>query len=233
MCLFFSHILLDYKKLTFLLFLLSLFTLPSLKAQYSSCFVNPNQPNACFTAQPFPTVNFAIEKNFETLDNTAVYQSQLLMDVDGDCIPEIVMAGTDNALTSPRMTSSIKIINSTSEATMYNIPTAHFSWSAGNSFAIADLDQNGIPEIVVAAADHTLNPLNLAGRLICYNIDGTIKWVSDQSFGNNSTYRYGGTVGFADFNKDGTPEVYIYNEIFNALTGVKIEATNLQHRSPQ
>jgi len=190
--------------------------------QYSSCYINPNQPNACFSAQPFPTVNFAIEKNFETVDNTAVYQSQLLMDVDGDCIPEIIMAGTVNASTSPRFTSSIKIINSVTGATKYNIPTAHFSWSAGNSFAIADLDYNGIPEIVVAAVDNAINPPNVAGRLVCYNIDGSIKWISDQQFGNNTTYRYGGTVGFADFNKDGIPEVYIYNEIFNAQTGVKL-----------
>ncbi|MDD3877619.1 MAG: PKD domain-containing protein [Bacteroidales bacterium] len=198
------------------------FLLFKAKAQYSSCYINPNQPNACFSAQPFPAFNFSIEKNFETTDLTAVYQSQLLMDVDGDCIPEIIMAGTANATTSPRLTSSLKIINSITGATIYSIPTAHFSWSAGNSFAIADLDSDGIPEIVVAAADHALNPSNLTGRLICYNIDGSIKWISDQQFGNNSSFRYGGTVGFADFNKDGIPEVYIYNEIFNAQTGVKL-----------
>ncbi|TVR75921.1 MAG: hypothetical protein EA409_13975 [Saprospirales bacterium] len=183
---------------------------------------NPLDSSLCYSAQPFPVVEFAIEKRLESVENAAIYQSPLVADMDGDCIPEIIMAGTENFRLNPRLTSGIHILDSQSGETKVYIPTPFYSWSAANSFAIADVDRDGIPEIIVAAADHSSNPSDLRGRLICYNLDGTIKWISDQKFGANVTFGYGGTVALADFNKDGIPEVYIYNEIFNAQTGVKL-----------
>jgi len=186
--------------------------------QYQSC----TNTSICHIVEPYPTVSFAIEKAFETADYTINYQSPIIIDIDNDCVPEIIMAGTTGAMTNPRLTSGITIVCSQTGTTIFNFPTAMYAWCSGNSYAVADVDGDGYPEIVIAAANHFSNNFNLRGRLICYNFDGSVKWISDQNYGNNVTYAYGGTVGFADFNKDGIPEVYIYNEIFNAQTGIKL-----------
>ncbi|TVR85553.1 MAG: VCBS repeat-containing protein, partial [Saprospirales bacterium] len=190
--------------------------------QSRSGLCNQLDSSLCYSVQPFPVVEFAIEERFESVENTAIYHSPLVADMDGDCIPEIIMAGTENFRANPRLTSGIHILDSRTGETKFYIQTAMYGWSTPNSFAIADVDRDGTPEIIVAAADHGSNPSELRGRLICYNLDGSVKWISDQKFGVNVTFGYGGNVALADFNQDGIPEVYIYNEIFNAQTGVKL-----------
>jgi gliding motility-associated-like protein len=191
---------------------------------FSQCLTNGVDTNKCYAKIPFPPVNFSISKEFESVDQTAVYTSPLVIDTDGDCIPEIIMS-SNNGITNnpnPRTTRDIKIVNSANGQTITTISTAFYSWHAGNSYVVADVNSDGNVEIILAAADIPANPLNLRGRLICYNMNGGVNWISNQPFGANSLYAYGGTVGLADFNRDGIPECYIYNEIFNAQTGVKL-----------
>jgi gliding motility-associated-like protein len=173
----------------------------------------------CYKSEIFPPITFGIEQKFESAAITTVYHTPLLADMNGDCIPDIIMAGTTNSLSNPRLTSGIRIINTKDGSIIRSFNTAMFAWSSPTSFAIADVDLDGIPEIILAAADHNSNAANLRGKLICYNADGTVRWISNQQFGANAPIKYGGTPGFADFNQDGIPEVYIYNEIFNAQTG--------------
>ena len=143
--------------------------------------------------------------------------------MDADCIPDIVTSSLSGFVNNPRVTSGISIINSTTGALKHSIPTAYFAWGGPTSFAIADIDRDGIPEIVLAAANSSLNSSNTRGRLICYDASGNIRWISNQRYGGNTFGdEYGGTPGFADFNQDGIAEVYIYNEIFNAETGIKL-----------
>lgn len=186
------------------------------------CEDNCNNPDICYSTEPFPVANFNIEKRFESAENTAVYQTPLLADMDGDCVPEIIVAGTTGAVSTPRITSGIRFINSNTGATINNISTVFYAWSSPTSFAVADVDFDGSPEIVVAAADDAANPINIRGRLICYDNTGNIKWIANERYDSNVTYGFGGAPAFADFNQDGVPEVYIYNEIFNAQTGVKL-----------
>lgn len=178
--------------------------------------------SSCYTYEVFPTIEFEIQKIYDSQANTNVYQSPLVVDIDGDCIPEIIISGTTNVVASPRLTSGIHVINPLDGTTLFSLPTAHYAWSAPTSFCVGDVDSDGLSEIIIAAADHTSNPINLRGKLVCYNFDGTIKWISDANFGQNVTWGFAGTPGLADFNQDGNPEVYIYNEIFNAVSGVKL-----------
>jgi gliding motility-associated-like protein len=186
-------------------------------AQYTGC-----DSLVCYTTHQFPAISFTIHNEFESTEWTAVYQSPLVIDVTNDCIPEIIISGTDNYTSSPRLTSGLQILSSTTGETIQTIPTARYSWISGNSYAAADVDNDGIPEFIVAVADHSSNPMDIRGRLVCYKLNGNIHWISDQQFGSNVVNSLGGTVGMADFNMDGIPEVYIYNEIFNAQTGIKL-----------
>lgn len=92
-----------------------------------------------------------------------------------------------------------------------------------NYFALADINFDGLAEIVVATANDSQNPSNLRGRLVCYDSFGNRLWISNDTYGDfTGSLGSGGSPAFADFNQDGIPEVYIYNEIFNAQTGVKL-----------
>jgi gliding motility-associated-like protein len=179
--------------------------------------------NLCYKKDTFPVFNFSINKLFESDASTAIYQSPLLMDMNNDCVPEIIISGLSNFQTNPRITSGINFINSTNGETILSFQTPFYSWGGPTNFAIVDLDFDGFPEIILAAANVFQNPSNVRGRLVCYDSFGNQKWVSDETYGEfTQTDGSGGAPAFADFNQDGIPEIYVFNEIFNAQTGVKL-----------
>ena len=63
---------------------------------------------------------------------------------------------------------------------------------------------------------------SVKGKLVCLNLDGTTKWISDQKYGQNISFSKSGCPAFADFNQDGKTEVYIHNSIFNGQTGAML-----------
>lgn len=176
----------------------------------------------CYATGALNSQEFSISKEFESAANVAIYQTPLLADYDGDCTPEIFVATSTDGLTDPRVTRNIDVLNSTNGTSLFTIPTAFFGWSSPTSFAVADVDGSGEPVVIIAAAGTTQNPANIRRRLICYEMDGTVRWVADNQFGINQAYGFGPSVSLADFNGDGIPEVYILNEIYNAQTGAKL-----------
>ncbi|MCC7027635.1 MAG: hypothetical protein IT265_11810, partial [Saprospiraceae bacterium] len=166
----------------------------------------------CYINEKYPTSTFAIEKKYENKDTIYVSQVPLLADMDGDCIPEFIIHGGSQ---------NILIIDTKTGLPKWNIATPIFN-RFNSAIAIADIDDNGIAEIFVDVAADFQNPFNLDGRLICYKVDGSILWISDEKVDLNSINAMGGTPALADFNQDGIPEIYLSNKIFNARTGVKL-----------
>ena len=104
-----------------------------------------------------------------------------------------------------------------------HLDTVWYEWSTTQPWAVADVnpDDNDGAELVVIASDNN-NGLGTAndGFLYAYNIvSGMQVWRSNARAGYAGTDD-GSPLGFADFNNDGIPEVYAYNRIFNAQTGV-------------
>jgi gliding motility-associated-like protein len=120
------------------------------------------------------------------------------------------------------------------------IITPYYSIEAPAQFVLAKVD-GGRPLIIVAASWDPDNGAD-ASRLVAFQYNGagfSRKWTSDQRYGRNvpwsskelviealnpgilQRYKFasGAAPAVADFNADGTPEVYVYNEIFNAVTG--------------
>lgn len=177
----------------------------------------------CYLEEKKSDIKFDIKQKFISKDDVMVYQTPLLIDIDNDCIPEIVAASDEGYEIEPvRLTKNILIIDSGTGETKKIIETAYFNWSTACSYVLGDVDSDGKVEFILVAVDNHRNSHMISGKLICYDMEGKIKWISDQKYGNNLSLGYGGTPSLADFNQDGVSEVYIYNEIFNARTGVKL-----------
>ena len=161
----------------------------------------------CYLKKKYvPPSKIVLEKKVTGIDSfISTYNSPLVVDLNGDCLPELLM---------PYAYRDLTIIDPLTGKTLDTIITPPYK-SDPTGFALADVDKDGVPEIFVASK--TGIGKNSA-RIFCYKINGTIKWISDQYHNDNSIDQ--GNLAFADFNQDGIPEIYIRNKIFNAQTGV-------------
>ncbi|MCC7028434.1 MAG: hypothetical protein IT265_15850, partial [Saprospiraceae bacterium] len=177
----------------------------------------------CYLFKKYPTFSFAVEKKWESEEKTTESQTILIADTDGDCFPELITTGYQKLLNLNEILSNeIFIIDSKTHLIKGKLNTPYFSAVAGSSIVIGDIDNDGLNEIILAIADISLNAISLRGKLLCLDFQGNEKWVSDLKYGDNVLYKYGGSLSLADFNQDGNPEVYIFNEVFNAQNGIKL-----------
>ncbi|GEM_PF-1947327 len=165
----------------------------------------------CYHQIAFPISQIGIEKKWENISRIPLLDL-LVTDLDSDCIPEMLTT----ELNSPDYISAFNISN---VSAFRKIKVANILRSL-TYYATSDIDSDGLPEIIATAGES--NPMNLKNRLICYDIDGITKWISDKSIVSYGAWDNNATPAIADFNRDGIPEVYIFNEIYNAKTGVRL-----------
>jgi len=175
----------------------------------------------CEFSFPGGALNF--QSQWTSAETIPVYQTPLVADIDNDNTPEVVILSSNSLVSSdPRRAKDLLIINGVTGNTELTITTPFLAWVGPNPVAIADIDDDGFGEIIVAAMDHPDNAAGDRRFLFCYEHTGTLKWKSDSQYGYEGVARFGSTLGIADINSDGIPEVYVYNQVFNALTGVKL-----------
>ncbi|MBL7824573.1 MAG: hypothetical protein JNK69_14285, partial [Saprospiraceae bacterium] len=165
--------------------------------------------------EKFTPIATRIEKKLELSNQVIDGSIQLLVDIDGDCKSELI--------TISRRGDSIFIIDLISGTTKIKFPISTVDASS-HSILLVDLVGDNSPEIITQTVRNPANPDNFdSDRLICYGVNGSILWISDTTVNavNNINAR-SGTIGICDFNKDGIPEVYNSNKIFNGLTGKKL-----------
>ena len=145
------------------------------------------------------------------------YCTPIVGDLDGDDIPEVVVH-TMNEISGGSWTNgsnaTIRVLNGQNGAVKHsvNVPRIHYFT---HSTSIADVDNDGDGEIYIVSGDqrlrgfdHTLTALpgftaNVIGQ------GGQPIWDVQKAAG----------VQFADFDQDGQTELFIGNQVFNALTG--------------
>jgi hypothetical protein len=195
----------------FYIFLIFLLCIQPSIGQVKICGQIDTSSSLCYSKEKFPASIFAIEKKLESVGNVFSNEISLLADMDGDCIPELIAPDNNDY--------KIHIIDSRTGLTKWEINTPFCYFRSG--MAIADIDNDGIPEIFLRTATANF-PANLLGKLICYNANGSIRWISDQKYYLDPKNELAGKLALADFNQDGVPEIYISNIIFNAQTGIKL-----------
>ena len=165
----------------------------------------------------------AVTKLAESGFDVSQFQTPLAFDVDNDGITEIITSSFTLGLSYSDIAKNIQILDAKSLKIKYTIATAYYCAGGVLSVVVLDINKDCVPEFIVAAIDENINPPQFFGKLICYDIAGNIVWISDKEYGTAlNNFKFGGALGVADFNKDEIPEVYIYNEIFNAQTGIKL-----------
>jgi len=123
--------------------------------------------------------------------------------VDGRDIPDIIVPRHNGG----QLSGGILVALSGDDGHILFEAGAPHEIAALAEIAVGDLDGDGPVEIVAAHAD---------GRhLICFEHDGTLKWISDQ---HNLPGRLdsGGAISLADLDQDGIPEIVIGASVYDA-----------------
>ena len=116
-----------------------------------------------------------IEKKIASASIVSAEQSSQIKDVDGDCTSEIIVS---RFIPSKPLISNRILIYDGNLNIKYSILVAfHFTF-AQNNFVLLDIDSDGFSEIIIQAADITENPTLQQGHLICYDLNGNIKWIA-------------------------------------------------------
>ncbi|MBK7302371.1 MAG: gliding motility-associated C-terminal domain-containing protein [Saprospiraceae bacterium] len=147
------------------------------------------------------------------MDTITSTQTPIIADVDGDCIPEIIVTGKNDR--------NIIIIDSKTGIKKKEIVTPFIS-STFCPFVIADVNNDSNVEIFFVAQANSPNSNNIYGKIFCYSSNGDSLWMSNArtDLYSHTREKFVGLLGLADFNQDGIPEIYTNNKIFNAQTGV-------------
>ena len=142
-------------------------------------------------------------------------------DIDGDGRPEIVAIWNEGLL-GP---GSIEVLHGDGSGTLWADDTYKLGY--GSAPALADLDGDGSPEIIVVVEYQT----SLFGSgdytLLAYDATGGVAWETEHFVDREFDYATGVIV--SDMDHDGSPEVIAGNVIFNA-DGTTRTASNYDSR---
>jgi gliding motility-associated-like protein len=144
---------------------------------------------------------FSLNTIWQSSIDVSTRSTMMVGDVDGDGIPEVVchQNGVNQLYILDGQNGNLKV-------TINCPPIADHV----DAIAIGDTDDDGLGEIYVVTSDNVLR---------CFENNGTPKvgfTPPTTAFTNESV------PGIADFNQDGTPEIYKDNKIYNSLTGALI-----------
>ena len=157
------------------------------------------------TAPGATTPSFATAQNFATgLAPVAV----AIADLNGDGKPDLIVANRDSSTVSVLLNTTPAGATTSSFAAAQNFATG----SSPYSVAIADLNGDGKPDLVVANADSST-----VSVLLNTTAPGTAtsSFAAKQDFATGTNPR---SLSIGDLNGDGKPDLIVANEISNTVS---------------
>jgi beta propeller repeat protein len=129
-------------------------------------------------------------------DYDQVMMAPVAADLNGDNIPDVIFSTFD---TNWQAGGILRAISGNNGSELFSVTSPNYRVHAGAEPAVADIDDDGRPEIVVSKD---------SGEIICFEHDGTHKWTSTTVIG-----RIG--IAVADLDQDGKPEIVAGRTVFN------------------
>lgn len=160
------------------------------------------------------TADFSIELAWESEITIADPNQVLAGDMDNDGLIDLFVAGHRNSFSGNPANVEMYILNGTDGTvkTTFQFPDR---WDGQGPPAIGDIDNDGFAEIVLSNRRFDVSTCNV----YAFEHDGTIKWVSVIDNGTNAIPN---DWAIADFNMDGSPEVYSRATILDGASGAVI-----------
>ena len=131
-------------------------------------------------------------------DYNQVMMAPVAADLDGDNIPEVIFS-TFSRAGGWQGGGILRAIHGNGGGAYFSVTDPTYRVQAGADPAVADIDNDGKPEIVVTKD---------TGEVICFEHDGTHKWTSAVAPGRKA-------VAIADIDNDGTPEIIVGRTVLN------------------
>ncbi|MBU4263149.1 MAG: VCBS repeat-containing protein [Proteobacteria bacterium] len=127
-----------------------------------------------------------------------VMMAPVAADVNSDRVPDIIFSTFSKAL-GWQGGGILRAISGAGGSEIFSVTSPNYRVNAGAEPAVADIDKDGKPEIVVSKD---------SGHIICFENDGSFKWISSTVIGRVA-------VAVADLDEDGTPEIIAGRTVFN------------------
>ncbi len=130
-------------------------------------------------------------------DYNQVMMAPAAADLDGDGIPEIIFS---TFYDDWHVNSILRAIHGSDGGAYFSVTDAAYRLDGGAEVAVADIDNDGRPEILAVTDDH---------HLICFEHDGAHKWTSTEVISRLAP-------AVADLDGDAVPEIIAGKRVFNS-----------------
>ncbi|MDR0799520.1 MAG: FG-GAP-like repeat-containing protein, partial [Dysgonamonadaceae bacterium] len=184
---------------------------------------NVIKDEACAVTPPAMLWTIDSEYFFDPSIGLSNYQSVVVGDIDNDGIVEIIAvakplgSGTINGVVRPASSIAIFKGNNISAPSLVFDTEYLFAWGSNQKLGLVKtkINNKDTTLIIVPEGDNYLRAYNYKGQKV---------WQSDQVFHHtqipyNSPSATFMMCVFADFNKDGIPEILLGNDLFDSATG--------------
>ncbi len=149
----------------------------------------------CRISAPADSFNPEVQWTWEGGESAVTPLVANLTDDDGNGVIDLCDI-PDIVVVTGGLAGTIHVLDGATGGEHFSIPTPVHAFVTP---AIGDIDGDGEPEIVSAT------PIGLFSlALVAFEADGTLIWTSETVWSHDQ----GGAVGIADFDNDGSPEIY-------------------------
>ncbi len=148
-----------------------------------------------------PVLRWSRDSFSQSPSYNQVMMTPIVIDLDLDGPPEVLFVTFSGG--GYQSTGILRAIHGDTAADYFSVTDSNYLVSASSNLAAADIDGDGYPEIIATHKSDT--------RLICFEHDGTFKWLSDTT---DSIWYAGAAI--ANLDNIGLPEIVVGRTVFNA-----------------
>jgi hypothetical protein len=150
-----------------------------------------------------PTLQWSWTSSAVEPASLSVMMTPVVMDMNADAVPDIVFGSTDSTGGALVEVGILRALDGATGAELWTVTDPSLSLNVAFNIAAADIDGDGLPEIVAADANNT--------QLVCFENDGSFKWRSAVLEAQDW-----GSAAIADLDGDGQVEIVTGRQVLDS-----------------